>query len=104
MLNGPDSTVAGFVATWPYASPLLGPATHWFPAIGAHFGGIGPLGIAATARGRGLGIAMVAAAVTLLQARGVAHCTIDWTDLTDFYARLGFRTWRRYWRCQPKRL
>lgn len=104
LLIAPDEAIAGFVATWPHTSPLLGPATHWFPALGARFGGIGPLGLATTARGRGLGLALVSAAVTLLQARGVAHCTIDWTDLTAFYARLGFRPWRSYWRCQPKPL
>jgi GNAT superfamily N-acetyltransferase len=104
LLHAPDGPVAGFVATWPDTSPLLGPASHWFPAIGPRFGGVGPLGIATAARGLGLGLAMVASAVTLLQARGVAHCTIDWTDLTAFYARLGFRPWRAYWRCQPKEL
>ncbi len=102
LLTAPDGTVAGFVATWPDTSPLLGPATHWFPALGAHFGGIGPLGIAASARGQGLGLALVSAAVTLLHDRGIDHCTIDWTDLTAFYARLGFSPWRSYWRCHPK--
>lgn len=104
LLIAPDETVAGFVATWPDSGPLLGPATHWFPALDARFGGIGPLGIDASARGRGLGLALMSAAVTLLQERGVTGCTIDWTDLTAFYARLGFHPWRSYWRCQPKPL
>ena len=102
LLRSPDGTVAGFVATWHDASPLLGPATHWFPALGPRHGGIGPLGIAPAARGHGLGLALVAAAVAQLQRRGVVDCTIDWTDLTEFYARLGFHPWRSYWRCTPK--
>lgn len=104
MLFTPEDTVAGFVATWHAASPLLGPATNWHPALGSNFGGIGPLGIAAVARGHGRGLAVVAAAVTLLHRRGVVECAIDWTTLTDFYARLGFVPWRSYWRCTPKAL
>jgi GNAT superfamily N-acetyltransferase len=104
LLFTPDDAVAGFVATWHAASPLLGPATTWHPALGPHFGGIGPLGIAASARGHGRGLALVAAAVTHLHQRGVVECAIDWTTLTDFYARLGFVSWRNYWRCAPKQL
>jgi GNAT superfamily N-acetyltransferase len=104
LLLAPDDAVAGFVATWHAASPLLGPATNWHPALGPHYGGIGPLGIAESARGRGRGLALVAAAVTLLHRRGVVECAIDWTTLTDFYARLGFGPWRSYWRCAPKGL
>lgn len=104
LLFAPSGEVAGFVATWRDASPLLGPATHWFPALDPQHGGIGPLGIAASARGQGLGLAIVAAAVDHLHRHGAIDCTIDWTNLTDFYGRLGFRPWRSYWRCVPKAL
>jgi GNAT superfamily N-acetyltransferase len=104
LLLAPDSTISGFAATWHAASPLLGPATNWHPALGPHFGGLGPLGIAAAARGHGRGLALVNAAVTLLHGRGVVECAIDWTTLLDFYARLGFAPWRSYYRCTPKTL
>lgn len=104
LLLAPDDAVSGFVATWHGQSPLLGPATNWFPALGPRYGGIGPLGIATAARGQGLGLALVAAAVAQLHARGVTDCAIDWTNLTEFYARLGFVPWRSYWRCAPKSL
>jgi GNAT superfamily N-acetyltransferase len=104
LLLAPDGAVSGFAATWHAASPLLGPATNWHPALGPHFGGLGPLGIAASARGHGRGLALVAAAATLLHRRGVVECAIDWATLLDFYARLGFTPWRSYWRCAPKAL
>lgn len=104
LLRAPGGAVAGFAATWPPDGPLLGPATHWFPALGARPGGVGPLGIAPAARGLGLGLALVAAAVSHLRDGGATDCAIDWTDLGDFYARLGFRAWRGYWRCGAKGL
>jgi GNAT superfamily N-acetyltransferase len=104
LLLAPDDTVSGFAATWHFASPLLGPSTNWHLALGPRFGGLGPLGIAASARGHGRGLALVAAATTFLYQRGVIECAIDWTTLLDFYARLGFTPWRSYWRCAPKSL
>jgi GNAT superfamily N-acetyltransferase len=104
LLLAPDDTVSGFAATWHFASPLLGPATNWHPALGPQFGGLGPLGIAVSARGHGRGLALVAAATTFLHQRGVTECAIDWTTLLDFYGRLGFAPWRSYWRCTPKPL
>lgn len=103
-LRDPAGEIAGFVAIWRPKRPFLGPGLHWFPALGPHPGAIGPLGITSTARGKGLGLALVAGAVSLLRECGVVHCAIDWvgTELLDFYARLGFRPMRTYWRCRQK--
>ena len=89
---------------WRTDGPFLGPGLHWFPALEARAGAIGPLGIDPAARGLGLGLALVAAAVTHLHARGYTDCTIDWVDtaLLPFYGRLGFRPWRGYRRCAQK--
>jgi len=103
-LRDPAGEIAGFLATWRPERPFLGPGLHWLPALGPHPGAIGPLGIAPAARGKGLGLALVAGAVGLLRGRGVVNCTIDWvgTELLDFYAHLGFQPVRAYWRCAQK--
>jgi GNAT superfamily N-acetyltransferase len=105
-LRDPAGEIAGFLATWQPERPFLGPVLHWLPALGSRPGAIGPLGIAPSARGKGLGLALVAGATSLLHERGVENCTIDWvgTELLDFYARLGFHPSRTYWRCGQKAL
>jgi GNAT superfamily N-acetyltransferase len=68
----------------------------WQTMLGADSGAIGAVGVAASARGRGIGIALVARASDLLKERGVRNCYIDWVVLTDFYAKLGYTKWRDY--------
>lgn len=106
VLFDPAGEVAGFLASWRPESALLGPGLHWFPALGPRPGGIGPLGIAPSARGQGLGLALVATATTILRERGVEDCVIDWVGdhLIDFYGHLGYRKWIGYWRYEAKAL
>lgn len=106
VLRDPAGAIVGFLATWRPTGQFLGPGLHWLPALGPQPGAIGPLGIAESARGKGLGLALVAGAVSILRERGVTDCTIDWvgTELLDFYARLGFVPTRAYWRCAQKML
>ena len=47
-------------------------------------------------RGGGLGLGLVAAGVNYLYGLGVRDCGIDWTELIDFYGRLGFAVWKQY--------
>ena len=103
-LWSPAGEIGGFLMLWRTDGPFLGPGLHWFPALDARAGAIGPLGIDPAARGLGLGLALVAAAVTHLHARAYTACTIDWVDmaLLPFYERLGFRPWRGYRRCAQK--
>jgi beta-N-acetylhexosaminidase len=65
---------------------LLGPAN----------GTIGCVGVAPHLHGRGVGSALVARASELLRDAGTRVCHIGWTAREAFYARLGYRTWRRY--------
>ena len=60
------------------------------------WGQAGPLGVSDAVRGQGYGNAVVVAALQHLQAQGVRGCVIDWTDLLGFYARFGFKPFRRY--------
>lgn len=104
VLKDSDSAIRGFLCSWHYQSALLGPSTYWYPALGERFGGIGPLGIAESVRGKGLGLALVAAGVEAVCRRGVEECAIDWTTLVDFYGALGFHVTHHYCRFEPKTL
>ena len=59
-------------------------------------GGIGALGVAEKHRNKGIGLALAAKAIEELKARGVEDCYLGWTCLEDWYAKLGFKVWRKY--------
>jgi GNAT superfamily N-acetyltransferase len=71
-------------------------ATIYEPLLGPEAGTIGCVGVADAARGAGVGSAMVARASELLRDAGTRACHIGWTRRERFYARLGYRPWRRY--------
>jgi GNAT superfamily N-acetyltransferase len=71
-------------------------ATIYEPLLGPEAGTIGCVGVADAARGAGVGSAMVARASELLRDAGTRACHIGWTERERFYARLGYRPWRRY--------
>jgi GNAT superfamily N-acetyltransferase len=71
-------------------------ATIFTPILGADAGTIGCVGVTATARGAGLGSAMVARASELLREAGTGVCHISWTEREWFYRRVGYLPWRRY--------
>ncbi len=60
------------------------------------WGQLGSIGIAASRRGQGLGLALLDAGLRRLRDCGVRGCVIDWTTLLDFYARAGFRPYHTY--------
>lgn len=69
----------------------------WKTLLGDSLGGISAVGVAESERGRGIGIGMVAVGSEALRARGVGNCHIDWTNIVDFYGKLGYTVWREYW-------
>lgn len=77
-------------------SPLIAQNTYWAPLFDESLGGIGPLGVDDRYRGKGYGLAIVKDGVAELASRGIKHLVIDWTELVDFYAKLGFRPWKGY--------
>ncbi len=85
---------AGIVGTLLFRGPLG--ATIYEPLLGPAAGTIGCVGVAAPARGAGVGSAMVARASELLRDAGTRACHIGWTRREQFYARLGYVPWRRY--------
>ncbi len=88
--------VLGFAHLFHPASRLIGPSMMWASNGADLIGGLGPMGLAPTLRGRGLGLALLDRSIQRLRALGVREIIVDWTGLTGFYGRLGFSTWKRY--------
>ena len=100
--GGPPAT-AGFCAVFTGDERLVGPQLYWRRSVqapGARVGGMGPLGLADSARGGGLGLAIVRAGADWLKGRGFTDVVINWTTLTTFYGKLGARVWRTYQRAE----
>jgi ribosomal protein S18 acetylase RimI-like enzyme len=88
--------VVGFAQLFHPGSPRIGPSLNWTWGTGRRAGGIGPIGLAPSFRGRGLGLALLRHSVRHLAQLGVEEVVVDWTSLLEFYGRLGFSVWRHY--------
>jgi ribosomal protein S18 acetylase RimI-like enzyme len=88
--------VVGFAHLYHPHSRWIGPSVAWTWGLGRGTGGIGPMGLAPSFRGRGLGLALLDRSVRHLAELGVREIIVDWTELRDFYGRLGFSVWRHY--------
>ena len=90
----------GIVGTLMLHTPTsrwLGANITWKTLLGDNLGGISAVGVAASERGRGIGIGLVAVGSQVLRDRGIGNCHIDWTRIVDFYGKLGYTVWREYW-------
>ncbi|MER3473005.1 MAG: GNAT family N-acetyltransferase [Armatimonadota bacterium] len=88
--------VVGFCHTFHRGSRRIGPSIYWRKLLGEAYGGLGPIGLAASTRGKGLGLALLCKGVEYVKAQGATRMAIDWTNLVDFYGKIGFRVWKRY--------
>lgn len=91
-----NDEVVGFCHTFHRGSKRIGPSIYWRKLLGEAYGGLGPIGVAASTRGKGLGLALLCKGVEYVKQQGAGRMAIDWTDLVDFYGRIGFRVWKRY--------
>lgn len=91
-----DGSIAGFARICDAKGPVLAPGVYWRAAMREAPGGLGPIGVDAAKRGSGVGLALLRYGVAELEARGVRTMAVDWTDLVDFYGKIGFRVWKRY--------
>lgn len=82
------------IQDWSHKQPIGGGV--WRSSLGEKWGALGPIGVAAEERGRGVGHSLLGSALMSLKNRGVRGCIIDWTTLEDFYGRHGFKVTRRY--------
>ncbi|GIV21525.1 MAG: acetyltransferase [Armatimonadota bacterium] len=88
--------VVGFCHTFHRGSKRIGPSIYWRKLLGEAYGGLGPIGLAESTRGKGLGLALLCKGVEYVKLQGAERMAIDWTDLVDFYGKIGFRVWKRY--------
>lgn len=90
------SRMIGFalLQDWRHKMPIGGAV--WRCSLGERWGSLGPIGVAKSERGRGVGDALLGEALSNLQHRGVRRCIIDWTTLEDYYGKHGFEITRRY--------
>ncbi len=88
--------IVGFCRINDANSPFIAQNVYWSPLFEQELGGIGPLGIDPAHRGSGLGLAIVQAGIAMLRKRGVRQIVIDWTALMNFYAKLGYSSWKQY--------
>lgn len=91
-----SNQVVGFAQLFHPGSRRIGPSLNWTWGTGRRAGGIGPIGLAPSFRGRGLGLALLRHSVRHLAKLGVEEVVVDWTSLLDFYGRVGFSVWRHY--------
>ncbi|HET7028199.1 MAG TPA: GNAT family N-acetyltransferase [Candidatus Limnocylindrales bacterium] len=74
----------------------IAPPLFWSGLRGPNAGGLGPIGVAASIRGRGLGHALLVAALAELRVAGLSDVVIDFTTLLDFYGPVGFQPWMTF--------
>jgi ribosomal protein S18 acetylase RimI-like enzyme len=89
--------IVGTLCSYSPASRFRSANLVWETLLGGAVGGLGSVGVAESRRGRGIGLALCAEAMRLLEERGAGQCHVDWTGHVDFYGKLGFRVWREYW-------
>lgn len=88
--------VKGFCRINDPQSDIIAQNVYWDPLFTEGLGGVGPLGVDASERGKGYGLAIVQAGIAFLRKRGIQHIVIDWTGLIAFYEKLGYRVWKTY--------
>jgi GNAT superfamily N-acetyltransferase len=86
----------GFAHVYTFKDHFIGPSVYWYELLSDRYGGLGPIGIAKSYRGRGVGRAFLAHTLHLLKTEGVEDMVIDWTVLLDFYGQFGFVPWKTY--------
>lgn len=79
-----------------HLNPPGSPGAKRWAGFKPNMAALGPIGVGEALKGRGLGLALLVKGIELLQASGTTEMVIDWTDLLDFYARVGFKPWMRY--------
>jgi ribosomal protein S18 acetylase RimI-like enzyme len=91
-----DGPVIGAVSMYSPLSHSQRLDVRWKTLLGADVGAIGAVGVAALARRRGVGHALVARASEIVRDRGARRCFIGWAWMIGLYGELGYRVWQEY--------
>jgi GNAT superfamily N-acetyltransferase len=93
-------TIEGYARLYGWRADYWAPGVY-FTLPGRSGGGLGPIGVAASSRGRGLGSRILKSSWKILRAKGCKTVRIDWTTEKDFYERAGLKVVQVY---QPARI
>ena len=96
LLRDRDGAIRGHARLHRSFDRPLGPPLFWARQLAAPSGGIGPIGVARAVRGRGVGRALLLAALVELHQSGVRDAIIDFTERLDFYGQFQFIPWRTF--------
>lgn len=88
--HGPDQEVLGTIFMKEDS------ATPWQVTRGRRIGSLNTLGVDPSSQGQGIGLALTAGAMEHLRDRACSACYIQWTELADWYGKLGAKPWARY--------
>jgi len=91
-----NDSLLGFSRINTFKSSYLGPNINWCFKWQKDSLGLGPIGIADNCRGKGHGIYLMVNIIQYFQQKGYKHMVIDWTDLVDYYKKIGFEPWIKY--------
>jgi GNAT superfamily N-acetyltransferase len=96
LLRGARDRILGLARIHGPATRPIGPPHFWAARRPPESGGLGPIGVAAELRGRGLGRALLVVALDRLRLRGLTDVVIDFTSLLGYYGPHGFAPWITY--------
>jgi GNAT superfamily N-acetyltransferase len=91
-----EGTTVGFARTNTPESAYRGANVNWSDRFGGAVCGLGPLGIHESYRKRGWGLWMISSLIERYRDAGYDRMVIDWTELVDYYGKLGFEPWITY--------
>lgn len=96
LLRDASDAIVGHARLHTPATRPVGPPMFWSERRSPGSGGLGPIGVAQSLRGRGLGRALLAIALGRLRDAGLSDVVIDFTNLLGFYGPLGFEPWMAF--------
>ncbi len=86
------SLIGSLILFTPRSQPMRGDVL-WWAELGEPLGALSAVGVSAASRGRGIGVALIGRGTELLQARGVRIAHIGWTNIPEFYVKVGYHIW-----------
>ncbi len=96
LLRDANGRILGLARIHGPATRPIGPPHFWAARRPPETGGLGPIGVAAELRGRGLGRALLVVSLDRLRRRGLTDVVIDFTTLLGYYGPHGFAPWITY--------
>lgn len=88
--------ILGYVRLYGWRNDYLAPGVYFNSENNSKNAGLGPIGVARAARGRGLGKILLTLSWALLRSKGCQKVRVDWTTEREFYQGRGLRIVQEY--------